>query len=415
MTAALAVLLGLYAAIFAFDVFLELLNISHVKRSGGIPPPEFAGSVDEGFLERARRYYADSALLGIFASAVDAAIVIVFFGVLLGAYGLYVSSFKLPFILAGAAFFIPLYWAQLLFSIPFSLYRTFRIEKKYGFNTMTAGLWAADLVKSAVISTALLALLIIAALALVQMSPQRWWLWIWAFLTAFGVFMMYLSPYVIEPLFNKFEPLEDAALRDAAVDLAAHAGIRVDKVLKMDASRRTRHTNAYFTGIGRAKRIVLFDTLIKNLSHEELLAVVAHEAGHWKKRHLLRRMLTAQAVMLASLYIAYAAMKGELINNLFGITGGSFFTKALIIAFIGSIIAYPAGFVSRWTSRRHEKEADEYALSLTGDKEGLVRSLIKLSKDNLSNLNPHPLYSSLKYSHPPVTQRLRYIRESGTA
>lgn len=410
MTAALTVALGLYAFIFAFDVFLELLNVSHLKKSGGIAPPEFAGSVDADFLERAGRYHADSALLGIFASAMDAAAVIVFFGALLGAYGIYVSSFRLPFILAGAAFFIPLYWAQLLLSIPFSMYRTFRIERKYGFNTMTSGLWAADLVKSAVISTALLALLIIAALAIVQMSPQRWWLWIWAFLTAFGVFMMYLSPYVIEPLFNKFEPLEDATLAHALTALAARAGIRVDKVLMMDASRRTRHTNAYFTGIGRAKRIVLFDTLIKNLSREELLAVVAHEAGHWKKRHLLRRMLTAQAVMLASLYIAYTAMKGDMLNGLFGITGGSFFTKALIASFIGSIAAYPAGFVSRWTSRRHEKEADMYAVCLTGDKEGLVRSLIKLSKDNLSNPNPHPLYSSLKYSHPAVRERIRYVR-----
>jgi STE24 endopeptidase len=302
----------------------------------------------------------------------------------------------------------------MLLDVPFSLYRNFRIENKYGFNTMSLRLWAVDLAKSALISTVLGGIVVAGALAIVQESPAWWWLWVWAFFLAFGIFIMYLAPYVIEPLFFKFEPLRTEGLEDKVRELMDRAGLKVSRVFQVDASRRSRHSNAYFTGIGRVKRIVLFDTLLEQMSHGEILAVLAHEVGHWKKRHVLKGIVLTEALALIGLYLAYQLVSWEGLPGLTDLSAASFYARTLILGFVGSLVAFPLTPLFTYISRRYESDADRFASDLTRRPEELASALVKLSSENLSNLHPHPLYAKFYYSHPPVVERIRALKERGT-
>jgi STE24 endopeptidase len=221
---------------------------------------------------------------------------------------------------------------------------------------------------------------------------------------------MYISPYIIEPLFNKFSSIDEPGLEDKIKDLMRKVHIRVSRVFQMDASKRSRHTNAYFSGLGKVKRIILYDTLVKKMEQDEILAVLAHEAGHWKKKHILKMIVIAEVLSLAGVYISFRLLQTDFLTNLFQIQQETFFAKVLIIGFIGSIFALPFIPMSNYISRRFEREADRFACQLTGNQEAMASALIKLSKDNLSNLHPHPLYAAFYYSHPPVVQRIREIR-----
>jgi STE24 endopeptidase len=187
-------------------------------------------------------------------------------------------------------------------------------------------------------------------------------------------------------------------------------GIHVSQVFKIDASKRSTHTNAYFTGIGKVKRIVLYDTLLKKLTHREILTILAHEAGHWKKKHVFKRIVVSEAIALLVLYISFVALQGDLLSRLFSIHENTFFAKVVVLGFIAAITAFPFGPVSNYFSRRQEQEADVFAFQFTDDAQSMASALVKLSRDNLSNLHPHPLYALFHYSHPPVVQRIRTIQ-----
>ncbi len=408
---ALAIIIALYLAAIGFGYLLSYLNLRSLRLSSHAAPLELAGAVDADFLERARQYTIENTLFGVIVSLYDNALLFIFLFGLIGPYDSWIAGLGLPFTLSGAAWFLILFHASLILSIPASLYRTFVIEKKHGFNTATPRLWLSDLAKSAAVSTVVTGFLAYAGLYIMKASPGLWWLWIWCFFLLFTVFMMYVSPYVIEPLFNKFEPLEDRTLEEGVKAVALRAGIKVGSVLKVDASRRTRHTNAYFTGIGRVKRIVLFDTLLERLDRGETIAVLAHEAGHWKKRHVLKTMAATEAGSLLALYISYRLLEGDFMNRLFNIEPGSFFTELFALFFLGSIAAFPLRPLAAFVSRRHERQADRFACGLTGEARGMTNALVKLSKDNLSNLSPHPLYVAFHYTHPPVAERIRLLKE----
>jgi STE24 endopeptidase len=400
-----------YIIVAAFGYWLDFLNLSHMKKYGAAVPEEFEGQIDRELLSRTCDYNVEHIKFGFVSSVFHNFVILLFIFVLLNIYNSWVVSFGLSFILSGLVFFLLLSYADTVISMPFSLYNTFRIENKYGFNTMTFKLWIADTIKSLIISTIIISLLISAALFLVNRSPELWWLWVWLFLLFFGIFMMYISPYVIEPLFHKFSPLDDEDLEGGIRDMMDRAGIKVSKIFRVDASKRTKHTNAYFTGIGKVKRIVLYDTLIEKMDRDEILSVLAHEVGHWKKRHILKRIVQTEAVALVAIYIAWHLLGSEFLTELFNIETSSFFAKVILISFIIPIVAFPFGPLFNWISRRHENEADRYSFDLTGNGESMISSLVKLSKDNLSNLHPHPLYALFHYSHPPVLERIRRIRK----
>jgi STE24 endopeptidase len=311
-------------------------------------------------------------------------------------------------------FFLLLSYCNTFISIPFSLYSTFRIENKYGFNTMTIKLWLADLLKSLLLSTVMMAVVITACLWIVIKSPEYWWLFVWGFFFVFSLFVMYISPYVIEPLFNKFTPLEGEGLEEKIKGMLGKAGIRVSRVFKIDASKRSRHTNAYFTGIGRVKRIVLYDTLLQKMDEDEVLAVLAHEAGHWKKKHVLKMIVIFEMISLAAAYISFRILQTDTLADLFNIVEKTFFAKLVVLGFIFGIVSFPFTPLFSYLSRRHEKEADRFASELTSNPGSLATSLIKLSKDNLSNLHPHPIYAGFYYSHPPVVERVKGLKEAAS-
>ena len=400
-----------YLCAILFGYWLKALNLRHLKRYGARIPGEFEGHINAELLRKSRDYTVENSRFSLFESIFDNIILLVFlFGGLLNIYNSWIMYHNWHFIVSGLAFFLLLTYVQTVISIPFSLYGTFKIENKYGFNTITPRLWMTDFVKSVLLTTILLGILMSVGLWLVSASPRHWWLWVWGFFLIFGLFIMYVSPYVIEPLFNKFTPVEDKELENRIKTLGQKVGIKVSRIFKMDASKRSTHTNAYFTGIGRVKRIILYDTLLEKMDNNEVIAILAHEIGHWKKKHVLKRIVISEIIAFAALYIAFKILQTDFLLDLFSITSDSLFAKIVILGFIGSIVAFPFSPLSSYFSRRHERQADRFACELTGDPESLATSLIKLSKDNLSNLHPHPLYAGFYYSHPPIVQRIRGIR-----
>ncbi len=400
-----------YLLILGIRYWLLSLNLKHLKTEGRTVPPEFAGVIDPERLNTISSYTLENSKTGIIESILDNIIIIIFFfGGLLGVYDHWVASITSSFLVGGLFFFLLLFYAQFVFDIPFSLYRNFKIENRYGFNTMTTRLWITDLAKSFLLSSVLGAVAVISVLAIVQASPVWWWLWVWTFFLAFGIFVMYISPYVIEPLFFKFEPIKAEGLEEKIRILMDSAGLKVSRVFQVDASRRSKHSNAYFTGIGRVKRIVLFDTLLQQMTHDEVLAVLAHEAGHWKKKHVLKSMILTETLAFAGIYVAFRLIAWDRVSGLIGLPAASFYARALIVGFVGSLAMFPLTPLFSYLSRRNEREADRFAINLTGQPEVLASALVKLSRENLSNLHPHPLYAKFYYSHPPVVERIRNLR-----
>lgn len=395
----------------AFEYLVLYLNLRHMKRHGSAVPPEFAGNIDEDFLKKAQDYEIEKSRLDIASSLFSSIVLIAFiFGGVLNFYNSWIVSLNFTFIVSGWLFFLLLSYGEEILSIPFALYNTFKIENKYGFNTTTPKLWLSDLLKSIVISTLLTSLLLFSALYLIQQSPNYWWFWVWCFVLAYSLFVMYISPYVIEPLFNKFTPVEDELLKQRIIRLAEKAGIRARSILKIDASKRSRHTNAYFTGIGRTKRIILYDTLLQEMNHDEILAVLSHEIGHWKKKHLTKMMVVLEIFSLAGLYISFRVVQSDFLLTVFNINRETFFAKFILLAFVAGIISLPLKPLTNFFIRRHERQADRTSYELTGSGAAMINALIKLSRGNLANLYPHPLYVFLYYSHPPILERIRNIK-----
>ncbi len=397
-----------------FEYLARYLNLRHMRAAGSAAPPEFEGRVDAALLKKTREYETENTRFSFVSSLFGNLLTILFFfGGLLNIFNSWIASLNLSFVFSGWLFFMLLFYADDFLSIPFGLYHTFKIENKYGFNTMTPGLWISDFIKSILISTILMSLMILAGLWLVRWSPEHWWFWVWAFLFVFSIFMMYLSPYVIEPLFNKFTPIEDESLREGITALAEKAGIHVSRVLRIDASKRSKHSNAYFTGIGRTKRIVLYDTLLEGMDRNEIIAVLAHEIGHWKKKHLLKMLAALEIFSLATLYLAFRLIRSDFLLEVFHIGASTLFAKVILLAFLAGIVSLPLKPVMNFFSRRHERQADRASYELTHDPESMVHALVKLSKENLSNLHPHPLYVAMYYSHPPVLERIGFLRGLG--
>ncbi len=404
------VLLAAYCSVVALRYWLEHINIGHLKAHGSEVPPEFAGHIDAELLKKTQAYTIEHNRLSMAESAFDSLVLVIFlYGGLLNWYAAWISSLSSSFVLRGTIFFLGLGLGQLPLSIPFSLYSTFRIENRYGFNTMTPGLWLADLVKSTLLSAVLMSVVLTCGFWIVQISPEHWWFFIWGFFFVFSVFMMYISPYLIEPLFNTYTPLAGTGLDDRIRTMLAPAGLQISRVFSMDASKRSRHANAYFTGIGRVKRIVLYDTLLKTMDEDEVLAVLAHEAGHWKKRHVLKMLALVEALSLAAAFIAFHMLRAGVPGRLFGLSGETFFAGLVVLGFIFGIAAFPFTPLFSFLSRRHERDADRFALNIAPKPSAMATSLIKLSRDNLSNLHPHPLYAAFYYSHPPVVDRVKTL------
>lgn len=406
----LLLVLAVYLVIEGLEQLLLLLNMQHLAKHGAEVPQGFAEFVDSATLTKMRDYTVAHGRLNRLEAILSVGITLLFlFGGLLNWFNNFIVSQGWPPAVSGVVFFLILVYADTFIKIPFSLYNTFSLEKRFGFSKQTLGLWLQDLFKSLLVNTLLLGLLLYAILWFILALPHIWWLAGWSFVLAFSIFLLYISPYVIEPLFNKFSPIEDIGLEERIKGIMSRAGLTINRVFTMDASKRSSHSNAYFTGIGHVKRIVLFDTLLANHEPDEIIAILAHEAGHWKKKHVMKMLVLSQLLALLGFYAAYRLTAGDFLIALFGLDVSSIHAKLLLVAFVGTLALFPLKPLLAYVSRRHEVEADNFAVGLTREREPMAKALIKLGKDNLANLHPHPLYAAVYYSHPPLAQRVKRI------
>lgn len=406
-----ATILIIYLAVLAFQLWLQALNNRYLKVHGHEVPPGFEQAIDPPTLARASDYTLTKSRLSLWHGLFDSALTLLFvFGGLLAIYDRWLTGLSLSFIIGGIAFFMLLSFAQTLFGLPFDLYEHFCIEERFGFNQMSFKLWCADKLKGLLLSVLFFSLLAAAAFWLITAAPQTWWLWVWALIVAFSLLMVVIAPYVIEPLFFKFEPLQVEGLEDQIRAMLEKTGLSLKKVLQVDASKRSGHSNAYFTGLGKQKRVVLFDTLLKQLSNEQILAVLAHELGHMKKKHIVKRLLLMAAVALFYCWLIHTLINWPQLPQLVGMEQASFYGRVVILFFISGILTFPLTPLSSWMSRRDENEADHFAVELHGNGEDLATALIEMSRENLANLHPHPFYARFYYSHPPVVERVATLR-----
>ena len=399
-----------YLIIEAAEQILLQLNLKHLAQHGGEVPLGFEEYVDAATLRKMSDYTVAHGRVGRIEAFVSIGITLIFvFGGLLNWLNNQIAAQNWPPVIAGVMFFWVLIYAETLIKIPFSLYNTFSLEKRFGFSNQTIGLWIKDLLKSLLINTLLLGFIFYMILWLILALPHIWWLAGWVFVLLFSIFLLYVSPYVIEPLFNKFSPIENDTLEERIKEVMSRIGLKINRVFTMDASKRSSHSNAYFTGIGHVKRIVLFDTLLANHEDDEIIAILAHEAGHWKKKHILKMLAISQVFALLAFYAAYRLTAGDDLAELFRLDIPSMHSKLLLVAFIGSLVLFPIKPFMAYISRRHEVEADNFAVELTRSPGPLAKALIKLGKDNLANLHPHPWFAAIHYSHPPLVQRVMDI------
>jgi STE24 endopeptidase len=393
-----------------FQIFLSLLNVNHLHRHENHVPRIFQGTVDEKKFSKIIAYTADSTKFGIVQKLFDSMVLL---AILLTGFLPWlvetITSWHIGFVGGGLVFFAIIAVISNLLDIPFELYSTFVIEDKYGFNTKTMKLWAIDWVKSMTISCILGGIVIFFLLTLVNYINNAWWFFAWIVLSVFELLIMWLYPVLIAPLFNKFEPIANAELERKIAILMGKAGLAVKGVFQMDAGKRSKHTNAYFTGLGKIKRIVLFDTLLASHPDEEILSVLAHETGHWLKKHIIKQLILLEVMSLIGLYIVAKLLNWQLLYQTFGFQEQIDYVGLFLVPVILTPIAYfvrPAGSA---LSRKYEREADDIAVSLMGTARPMKNALIKLNADNLANLAPHPLFSWFNYSHPPPVERIERL------
>lgn len=404
-------LIMIYLLVSLVRFGLDWLNMKHRQKDHPPLPEIFSRQIDEQRLERGDAYALAGDRLGLVEDAFGVVVTLAFlFGGLLPWYDRWVGGFSDHFVVSGLIFFGLLLLVQLLIGLPFSLYRNFVLEERFGFNRMTLKLWCLDQLKSLFVGGVLFVLLAGGALWLIKLAPQSWWLWVWGFWALVSIFLMFLSPYLIEPLFFKFSPLEKTELEEDVRVLLDKAGATAGKVLQVDASRRSGHSNAYFTGIGKVKRVVLFDTLIEQLADRELLSVLAHELGHWRLGHLRARLIKAQVLAAFTCWVAFSLLNQQVLPGWLGLETLSFAGQVLVLGWLLSLVSFLWTPVSSWWSRRHERQADQFAINLVDSGEELASGLVKLARENLSSLFPHPLYVAFYYSHPPIVERVEWLR-----
>jgi len=394
----------------ATQIYLNWLNLSYLRQHGTKVPEIFQDTIDPEKLKRISAYTVDSDHFNMFVTLVNQGIFLV---ILLSGFLPWlvktISLWKYGPIGSGLIFFAVLSVFANLLRIPFDLYETFVIEERYGFNVMNFKMWFLDLLKSIVMVAILGGLLLGLLLALVIHGGNTWWVWAWMLVGGFELILLWLFPVVILPLFNKFDPIENKVLEDRIRRLMEKVGLRTKGIFKMDASKRSKHTNAFFVGLGRNKRIVLFDTLLASHTEEEVLAVLAHEAGHWKKKHVLRMLVPLEILSFITFYAVAKFLDWPLLYQTFGFQEPMVYVGLFLIGAFISLLGYFAQPLESAISRKFELEADDFALELMETGEPMRNALKRLASDNLANLTPHPFYAWVYYSHPPLIERIERL------
>ena len=407
MTLALAIAL---IANLGLKLWLATRQARHVALHQHEVPAAFAGTISLQAHQKAAHYTLAKSKIGLWDMALEALVLLGW--TLLGGLD-WLNQSLLAWLGAGMAQQLALVVGFMLIGglihLPLSLVQTFGVEQRFGFNNMTWRLWLSDMVKGVALGLILGLPIVWLVLWLMQAGGHLWWLYAWGALVAYQLFVMWIAPNVIMPLFNKFTPLEDETLKERVSRLMARAGFTAKGFFVMDGSRRSAHSNAFFTGFGASKRVVFFDTLLQQLSPDEMEAVLAHELGHFKHRHILKMMATSFVMTLLGLaLLGWLSQQPWFYTGLGVMPNMSSANDALALLLFMMVVPLFTFFfspLSAGRSRRFEFEADAYAVA-NSDGKHLAGALLKLYQDNASTLTPDPLYVVFYYSHPPASQRL---------
>jgi STE24 endopeptidase len=406
------VFLAALTASTGLELWLARRHIAHVAAHASAVPAEFAASLPLSAHQRAADYTAARTRLGMLSTAVDAVLLLAFtlgggLDLIAGALEAVPAGYVRELLLVGAFVLV-----TSLVGLPFSWYRTFGIEARFGFNQMTRRLFIVDTLKWAVIGAALGAPLLLAVLWFIHSAGGYWWLYAWATFCAFMLFVQMIAPTLILPLFHKFLPLPDGPLKESIQALLARCGFQAGGLFVMDGSKRSRHSNAFFSGFGAAKRIVLFDTLIEKLQPQEIEAVLAHELGHFKRKHIVKGMLLSFVFSLL-----FFALLGTLIDQPWFYTGlgvshpghASPAMALLLLTLVLPVFTFVLHPLLSLSSRKREFEADAYAAEQTSA-QALISALTRIYDDNAATVTPDPLHSAFHDTHPPAFVRIGRLK-----
>jgi STE24 endopeptidase len=392
----------------AGELVLSALNRAEVRRHAASPP---AAVMDPATYAKSVAYTLEKSSFGVVSGMFDTLVLAlaVFGGILPGLFAM-VMNWGAPTAV----------WTQVLFllltvgllavpSLPFEWWQQFRIEQKFGFNKSTPALWITDKLKGAALGVAIGFPLLWVLLSLVHWVGERWWLWGFALFFGFQLLMLVLYPKLILPLFNRLTPLPEGDLRTRLLALGDRTGFRAQTIQVMDGSKRSGHSNAFFTGFGRFRRIVLFDTLVGQLAPEELEAVLAHEIGHYRRGHIPKMIAVSATMLLAGFAIVAWLARSPWFNLSFGFPAGELAPAFLLFGLLSGLVTFWFSPLMHFFTRKYEYEADAFARDALGDPGPAVSALRKLTQKNLSNLTPHPWFSAFFYSHPTLVERERAL------
>ncbi len=400
----------------ALRLWLGSRHISHILAARGSVPEQFADRISLHAHQRAADYSVTRTRFGRLALAIEIVVLLAFTlgGGLQALHDFW--SPQLQGVWYGVALIVSVMAISGLIDLPLSLYMQFVIEERFGFNRMTLRLFIVDLIKQLALGLVIGTPVLLAVLWLMAQMGERWWLYVWLFWCAFNLLILFVYPTWIAPLFNTFTPLEDAALKERIEALLSRCGFSSSGLFVMDGSKRSAHGNAYFTGFGRTKRIVFFDTLLGKLQPEEVEAVLAHELGHFHHRHIVKRIVLIFGTTLALLFALGQLMQTDWFYTGLGVSGDDAhnMAMALILFFLTvPVFTFLTTPLASLLSRRHEFEADRYAASHASAPD-LVKALVKLYEDNAATLTPDPLHSLFYDSHPPAALRIARLSSLDT-
>lgn len=401
------VIIAIISINFIIDKILDALNAKHYKDE---IPHELKDVYELDAYEKSMEYKLVNYKFGVWSSLFSFVLTIAF--LVLDGFE-YVDkvarSYSDNAIVVALIFFGIIMIASDIISTPFSYYRTFVIEERFGFNKTTKRTFITDKLKSLLMMVVLGGGILALIVWFYQSTQEHFWLYTWAVIIAFTIVMNMFYAKLIVPLFNKQTPLENGNLRDKISDYAASVGFSLKNIFVIDGSKRSTKANAYFSGFGREKRITLYDTLVNDLNEEEIVAVLAHEVGHYKRKHIIFNLFTSIILTGLTLYILSIFVSNPILSNAIGVSIPSFHAGLIAFGLLYSPISEITGLIMNYISRVFEYQADDYAKS-TYKAEPLISGLKKLSKNSLSNLTPHPAYVFMHYSHPTLLERVQNLK-----
>ena len=405
----LLVIIVFLVGFYILDAVVEVWNSYRITSN---IPEEFQDVYDQEKYTKSQEYLKETTRCGLFQGGGFLILTIIF--ILIGGFNfldLKIRALSYPDIFTGVIYILILVFISQLISLPFSYFSTFKIESKYGFNKSTKKIFVMDFIKSSILGTVIASVILLVVLGFFEYYPNNGWLIVWAALTLIQFILIYIAPTLIMPIFNKFTPLEDGDLKNEVENFATKHQFNIEGIYTMDGSKRSTKANAFFTGFGKQKRIVLFDTLIDTNTTKELLAVLAHEIGHYKMKHIHQGVIMSIFTTGLMLFLLSFFLDNKNIADAFKMDNVSIYTSIVFFGFLFRPLEEILSIFNNLISRKNEFAADTFSKDTTNDPESLISGLKKLSVESLSNLTPIKFKVFMDYSHPPVIERIKALRK----